>query len=198
MQSLFLAQSLLSLGVRKGLAMKKILPILAFVLLGAPLPLASAHAQTTTTRDHRTNKTTTIRDHRVGAVQLTKGECTQLGGDVKDASKSLCPSAEYCRRVGANGKIYRVCISPAETATTGGSSGSSGGGTSTKITRPKTGTTIFLPPSRVFNSQLTEEECKGLGGVVRPSTECGVVNSTCVTVDQHGVIRTACINKLTN
>jgi hypothetical protein len=45
---------------------------------------------------------------------------------------------------------------------------------------------------------LTEEECKGLGGVVRGSTDCGVVNTTCVTTDQHGVIRTACINKVTN
>lgn len=178
--------------------MKKLLPILAFILLGTSMTLGHASAQTTTTRDHRTNKTTTIRDHRIGAVQLTSGECTQLGGEVKDASKSLCPSAEYCRRVGANGKIHRVCISPADTATTtGGNSGSSGGGPGTKITRPKTGTTIFQPPSRVFNSQLTEAECKGLGGVVRPSSECGVVNTTCVTVDQHGVIRTACINKLT-
>lgn len=175
--------------------------LFAIVAVGACLAaslLVSASAQTTTTRDHRTGGTTTIRDHRIGAIKLTNDECTQLGGEVKETGKSICASAEYCKRVGADGKTYRVCITAATTATTGGSSGGSSGGTSTKITRPKTGTTIFQPPSKIFHSQLTEEECKGLGGVVRGSTDCGVVNTTCVTTDQHGVIRTACINKVTN
>lgn len=171
----------------------------ALALVAASLvSTGRASAQNTTVRDHRTGGTKIIRDHRIGSIKLTNDECTQLGGEVKETGKSICASAEYCKRVGADGKTYRVCITAATTATTGGSSGGSSGGTSTKIKRPKTGTTIFQPPTKVFTSNLTEAECKGLGGVVRQSTDCGVVNTTCVTTDQDGVIRTACINKLTD
>ncbi len=144
------------------------------------------HRSSETVRDHRTQKA--VRDHRTKSVLLTKGECTQLGGDVKETGVSICGSAEYCSRVGEDGTIYRVCISQATKAST--SSSSKG------VPRPSRRPTATAGGSAVA-VPLTTAECEGLGGVVRNATECGVVKKACITTDQSGVIRTACINKAT-
>jgi hypothetical protein len=41
---------------------------------------------------------------------------------------------------------------------------------------------------------LTVEECKGLGGRAQFNFQCRSAIA-CTTVDQHGVVRTACVNK---
>ena len=169
---------------------------IAAILSLQPAIIKSAQAQNATVRDHRSNATvrdhrskTKVRDHRVKATYLTRGECTQLGGVVKDSGVSICNSGYYCKRVNRDGSIKRVCISKENAATKNAPKSS--------ISRPprRTNDPRSKAPSRVVAKPLTVEECKGLGGVVRNSTECGVIKTACITTDQHGVIRTACINK---
>jgi hypothetical protein len=40
--------------------------------------------------------------------ELTKGECTKLGGDVRISD--ICNSGSYCSTTDQNGKAHRVCI----------------------------------------------------------------------------------------
>jgi len=47
-------------------------------------------------------------------------------------------------------------------------------------------------------SELTSQECKGVGGKVTappPDLDCGAFDA-CATTDQHGVIRFACIDEV--
>lgn len=144
-------------------------------------------------RDHRIESSSDqrkVRDHRMKSLYLTNDECTELGGDVKDASISICESGQHCNRAGRDGTIYRVCISKTDTATKNAPKALAPQG------RQRPGELTLANPSRVVvATALTNEECEGLGGVVRNATECGVVKKACITVDPHGVIRTACINK---
>jgi hypothetical protein len=48
---------------------------------------------------------------------------------------------------------------------------------------------------KTASTPLTPQECAGLGGQVRPSLTLGCP-LICATVDQHGVVRAACINEL--
>lgn len=57
---------------------------------------------------------------------------------------------------------------------------------------PKTNTT--KAPIGTTLAPLTSGECKGLGGTVKTNFTCKS-GSGCYTVDPHGVIRMACINK---
>ena len=152
-------------------------------------PIIRDHRSKATVRDHRPN--VTVRDHRIKAIYLTKDECTQLGGETKETGLSICGSAEYCKRVGADGKIYRVCISKTDTATKNAPKSS----TSRKPQRSGKLTPTTSSEVVVVAMPLTSQECEGLGGVVRNTSECGAQTQACVTTDQHGVIRTACINK---
>lgn len=53
-----------------------------------------------------------------------------------------------------------------------------------------------LKAPRVANfAPLTKEECVGLGGKVHIHLCTGRMGLACTTVDQHGVVRTECINK---
>jgi hypothetical protein len=51
-----------------------------------------------------------------------------------------------------------------------------------------------LPTRDLTIKTLTKEECEGLGGKVVETTQCSS-GERCITVDQHGVIRHACVTK---
>lgn len=51
-----------------------------------------------------------------------------------------------------------------------------------------------LPPSRLIAAPLSENECKGLGGVVTVAWECGN-KSVCETADANGEIHLHCITE---
>lgn len=157
----------------------------SFVLLILATGCGPLAAQTFESRSERTIN----QAERMSAAQpLTSSECSTLGGETKETGISVCSSGEYCRRTGQNGEVFRVCITKnAPTASSGPSA-----------TRPSarpgraSGFNSARPAGMMKAVPLTTQECTGLGGKVRPTSECGG-SSTCVTADQHGVIRIACI-----
>jgi hypothetical protein len=51
-------------------------------------------------------------------------------------------------------------------------------------------------PTTTITTPLTSQECKGLGGQVSWTAGCSNKGQgACITVDKHGVVRTACINE---
>lgn len=147
-------------------------------------------------RDHRTDKTVRdhridpiVRDHRNKVVYLDNAECTTLGGEVKEGRVSICNSGKFCRREGADGEIYRVCITKATAATENAPQAP----TPNRFDRFKVSAPL-TPNEVVKATPLTSQECEGLGGVVGGATEC--VLKACSTTDKHGVIRVACIDKV--
>nr|WP_319485654.1 hypothetical protein [uncultured Cohaesibacter sp.] len=173
--------------------MKLNLAIVGAVLASSLLVSGNADAQSNANvRDHRTSSTV-VRDHRVKAVPLSPSECTQLGGDVRnDTSGGVCSSGKYCRRTGKDGSVFRVCISSFSSATQNAPK------SAPKPANPRPANRAPMSPTqgKVVAVPLTVAECTGLGGVIRQTDECGETKTTCVTTDGHGVIRTACINKM--
>lgn len=47
---------------------------------------------------------------RPTTAALTSGECTALGGEVKDTTATFCGSAKFCKRTDQYGRITRMCI----------------------------------------------------------------------------------------
>lgn len=47
---------------------------------------------------------------RPTATALTSGECTALGGEVKETTATFCGSAKFCKRTDQYGRISRMCI----------------------------------------------------------------------------------------
>jgi len=142
-------------------------------------------------RDHRKTKNTsggtTVRDHRVsnpGAQALTAAECGSLGGKVK--SFALCKgSGQFCETRDQFDKPHGVCLTKAVKTEKKSSK-------SFKLSRSKT----RAPAGIIKVAPLTVQECEGLGGTkVTPSLDCKGKFS-CATVDRHGVIRVACIDKV--
>lgn len=144
-------------------------------------------------RDHRkqqkvpTRSGTNVRDHRVsnpGSQALTAAECDSLGGKVK--SFVLCKgTGQFCETRDQFDKPHGVCLTKAAKTEKKSSK-------SSKPSRSKT----RAPAGIIKVAPLTVQECEGLGGTkVTPSLDCKGKFS-CATVDKHGVIRVACIDKV--
>lgn len=124
---------------------------------------------------------------------LTSGECTELGGVVK--TLSLCKNnalgwpGSACITTDQHGSNHAVCLNMA--------------GASSRRIEPASKParrTGYEPTSATNNTTvapLTSQECKGLGGSVLHTNQCSAKGQqACATVDKHGVVRVACINKV--
>lgn len=123
------------------------------------------------------------------AVPLTKAECRKLGGRV--TSISVCKTAgnAVCRTTDQSGEVHLVCIG--EVVKTDEATGESPiVSPNNRTDRPTTGGNLVVAP-------LTSQECAGLGGTENFSFKCAAsLQKACTTVDEHGVVRIACIDKV--
>lgn len=145
-----------------------------------------------TVRDHRKTKNTSggtvVRDHRnstPGAQALTSEECTKLGGVVSwfSGCKGGFGTGNFaCFTHDQNGTTHGVCLTYS-------------GNTEKKISKsPKP---LLISGLSTTVAPLTSQECKGLGGSVISTNSClAKGHEACSTVDKHGVIRVACIDKV--
>jgi len=148
----------------------------------------------TNVRDHRRTSNTTVRDHRnnrVTANPLTRKDCRALGG--KEVSLNYCSvGGKACQTTDQSGTVHHVCLKLY-------SPGNAGKKKSEKTSKPYHANTAFSVTGKLKAVSLTSQECRGLGGTVSTTNKCNANDQkACVTVDKHGVVRAACIDKVIN
>lgn len=139
-----------------------------------------------------TNPVAVAPDSTTVAVPLTAAECKKLGGRV--APVSLCKTFgnAACITTDQSGAAHAVCIGKVvEVAET--PSGDD------PIVSPNNRFDLPAPDGNMVAAPLTIQECKGLGGTEISTNKCSALDQkACATVDAHGVIRVACIDKVAN
>lgn len=151
------------------------------------------------------------------AVPLTSAECKKLGGEV--AIVSVCKGflASACVTTDQSGNTHAVCLERAVKVAPESHRGASrprAGSTprpeiiapnnvaipvGTPIPYPNNRTDLTAPDDNVVVAPLTIQECKGLGGKQISTNHCGALGQkACATVDNHGVVRVACIDEVAN
>tara|TARA_R110001583_G_scaffold195431_1_gene373280 strand:- start:756 stop:1364 length:609 start_codon:yes stop_codon:yes gene_type:complete len=169
----------------------------------------SLEKENTVVRDHRIQKQTNeispaqnkerensgrvnVRDHRgyiPDTQELSSSECKDLGGVVSWFSGCKGPFGlgNYaCFTHDQNGTTHGVCLSASAS--------------SIEKKPERQPSSLFASELTTTNSTtepLTSQECTGLGGSVISTNSCNAKgHKACATVDRHGVIRVACINKV--
>tara|TARA_R110002060_G_scaffold47816_3_gene58829 strand:+ start:1316 stop:1921 length:606 start_codon:yes stop_codon:yes gene_type:complete len=170
----------------------------------------SLENKNTVVRDHRIKKQTNeispaqnkesensdrvnVRDHREDipdTQELTSSECKKLGGVISwfSGCKGGFGAGNFaCFTHDQNGTTHGVCLSASASI-------------EKKPERQPTALFVSdLATTTTTTEPLTSQECEGLGGNVISTNSCSAKgHKACSTVDRHGVIRVACINKVAN
>lgn len=146
-------------------------------------------------RDHRTTTTEpVVRDHRdepVGVIELSPAECRKLGGKV--AALEACNLKRACYTTDQHGGRHAVCITrtgrPGPVAQSSESEQLNRFPDRPDLNKPT------APTDGLVAVPLTRQECKGLGGDITSTNKCGDLG-TCITVDEHAVVRVMCITEV--
>jgi len=124
----------------------------------------------------------------VGAIPLTKGECKKLGGKVMHMKGCPGSGRKACTTSDVHGRTHIVCLKHASLKKVKGSKMAKPG--------PRSGFQLPVAGGSIMTAPLTRQECKGLGGEVSSTNKCSAAgHRACRTIDRHGVVRVACINK---
>lgn len=137
-----------------------------------------------------TNPVAAAPESPLAAVPLTKAECRTLGGRVTAISVCKTAGNAACRTTDQSGNVHLVCIGEVIKAVDDASGESPIISPNNRMDRPTTGGNLLAAP-------LTSQECKGLGGTENFSFKCAAsLQKACTTVDEHGVVRVACIDEV--